>query len=207
MRWWNQNVKHRLEALHASLRERRVAAIVAGACLMLIATLAIRPDLIRSTHTSAGQRASEQILPLQPTADNPPAITEPEASPTPKMEEAKAVPSNPETVNPSVTHPPKIEPDKSLKQASEPTRKMRASPAPPGYYVQVGAFSDVARARALQKKIMQRGWPARLIEKGGSLMAVVIGPYDSRQKAAGKQQEIMRTFRLKGYPIQYTPAR
>ena len=195
-------MKARFEAWRASFREQRIAALVAGVCLALIVILGIRPDLMRPAHTPTEKPQPAQIPEPSPTDGNPvPMMNKPETSGQPVMRE-----TTPRATMGTSTDRSQLRPAKPSQQAPGLERKS-PEPTPPGYYIQVGAFSDARRAHALQRKILRHDWPARIIEKEAGLMAVVIGPYGSHREATGKQQEILRTFKLKGYPIQYAPTR
>jgi len=64
--------------------------------------------------------------------------------------------------------------------------------------VQLGAFSNAANARALQRKLQENKFKAytELIKSsGGERTRVRVGPYDSRE-AAEKARQRMRSLKL-----------
>jgi DedD protein len=66
------------------------------------------------------------------------------------------------------------------------------------YVVQLGAFSNAANARALQRKLQENKFKAytELIKSsGGERTRVRVGPYDSRE-AAEKARQRMRSLKL-----------
>jgi len=68
----------------------------------------------------------------------------------------------------------------SAQPASKPAPASAATrPIPPGArWVQAGAFADRANAERVWKALKAQGFPAGLVPvKGGSLTAVVVGPY------------------------------
>lgn len=72
---------------------------------------------------------------------------------------------------------------------------------PKKYYVQVGAFTDDKNALELANRLRSKGLPA-VVQKAGPLYKVMIGPYDSENKA----REILPKVRqeeLYGYVVSF----
>ncbi len=72
----------------------------------------------------------------------------------------------------------------------------------PGFYVQVGAFRDPARARALAGRLKRRGFSARIVAKAGGLHAVWAGPRSSRSEAETLKNSIQLKAGLSGFIVQ-----
>ena len=94
----------------------------------------------------------------------------------------------------------------TVKRPQQPTANIKPSPkhhpAASGFYVQVGAFSDENRAKALMRQLRAKGVASiQVVEKSPGLYAVLIGPFSTRRQAEARQQHLLHAFRLKGYPI------
>jgi rare lipoprotein A len=61
----------------------------------------------------------------------------------------------------------------------------------PGYYVQIGAFSDLENAQSLLERTDALGMRA-YVEKDGDTHRVVVGPYTSFSHASSAQRELER---------------
>jgi rare lipoprotein A len=61
----------------------------------------------------------------------------------------------------------------------------------PGYYVQIGAFSDLDNAQSLLERTNALGMRA-YVEKDGDTHRVVVGPYTSFSHASSAQRELER---------------
>lgn len=80
---------------------------------------------------------------------------------------------------------------RSDKPNASPHRK-RAAPAVHGYFVQLGAFRNQTRARALMARLKSLGWRVHLQPKSDQLHAVMVGPWpkqDSARKARGRLRQ------------------
>jgi len=75
-----------------------------------------------------------------------------------------------------------------------PVAATQASVSPSVWVVQVGAFSDDARATSLSSELAGRGFTAfksvRTMKSGALLQVVLVGPYDARAEAAAARDEI-----------------
>ena len=127
-----------------------------------------------------------------------PTLTGPDSSSQPvTAAPAVASPASTETVPPVRPVPapeavPKVE---APKPEPKPAPQVAASQ---DYVVQLGAFSNAANARALQRKLQENKFKAytELIKSsGGERTRVRVGPYDSRE-AAEKARQRMRSLKL-----------
>lgn len=90
------------------------------------------------------------------------------AGPAPQVREAPRVPA------PAAEPAPRAQPE----------RAAAPDPDAPRFAVQLGAFSDVDRARALYRRALDQGFEARLVRVPGSpLLRVRVGRFDSAAEA------------------------
>lgn len=125
-------------------------------------------------------------LPLGPATESTPAA--PAASLT-----EEAFPKAGGTVEPAPKPEAKVVPKATTKPA--PVGKSTAGDA---YLVQLGAFSNAANAKSLQKKLQDNKFKAHteLVQvPGGDRTRVRVGPYPSRE-AAEKARERLKTLKL-----------
>ena len=84
--------------------------------------------------------------------------------------------------------------------AAAPARKQAGRSAqaalPAGYYVQAGAFHSPQRAGLRLRQLKSAGWPARRVQKGEGLHAVLVGPYATRRRAEGARRRLSATMRI-----------
>jgi DedD protein len=127
----------------------------------------------------------------------------PEAAPAAPPEPVPAVEPKPE---PSKQEPPKPEVKAEPRPSSKPAQKHEVKPSPPAhvaagdesFVVQLGAFSNAANARTLQKKLQDNKFKAytELVKNaGGDRTRVRVGPYASRE-AAEKARERLKSMKL-----------
>lgn len=122
-----------------------------------------------ATAAPAGVAPSIPVVPPAKTETAPPVRSEPVAVP-------KAETPNPES------RPAPVQPVKTSED----------------FVVQLGAFSDPANARALQRKLQENKFKAYtevIKSSGGERTRVRVGPYDSRE-AAEKARQRMRSLKL-----------
>jgi len=75
---------------------------------------------------------------------------------------------------------------------AEQGREMASSPGEGRYTLQAGAFSDPARARALEAELRTRGLSARVAQIAGSdLFRVRVGHFSTRELAAAEAQSLV----------------
>ena len=146
-----------------------------------------------------------------PTPVTPRVTGMPEASPavqpgpTPVVEAKTASPKG-ETPRPEVKAKAKLEVKPEARLVPGPVQKHEVKPAQPGhaaasdesFVVQLGAFSNAANARALQKKLQDNKFKAytELVRNsGGDRTRVRVGPYASRD-AAEKARDRLKSMKL-----------
>lgn len=118
--------------------------------------------------------------------------------------------SRPVTAAPDVVSPVRTETALPVRPAPAPETAPKAETAKPepkqvppaaasqDYVVQLGAFSNAANARALQRKLQENKFKAYtevIRNSGGEKTRVRVGPYDSRE-AAEKARQRMRSLKL-----------
>jgi len=139
--------------------------------------------------------SSPATIPGMPTVLPPP----PEPASAAKPAQGPAVPE-PKAELPAA-EPPKAEPEPkpAPKSTAKPEHKpVTASGSGDGYVVQLGAFSNSANAKALQKKLQENKFKAytELVKSaGGDRTRVRVGPYASRE-AADKAREQLKSRKL-----------
>jgi len=124
-----------------------------------------------ATAAPAGVAPSSPVMPPAETETAPPVLPAPAPVPLPKAETPKPEP-----------RPAPVQPAKTSED----------------FVVQLGAFSNPANARALQRKLQENNFKAYtevIKSSGGERTRVRVGPYDSRE-AAEKVRQRMRSLNL-----------
>lgn len=158
--------------------------------------IAITIPPIPNPETSASPSGPPAVAGLPQAAPEPaaPKPAEPAQPPSPAV-------SAPETETPVAEIKPQARPES--KPAPKPVQKSESRAAPvttagDGYVVQLGAFSNSANARALQKKLQENKFKAytELVKSpGGDRTRVRVGPYTSRE-AADKARDQLKSRKL-----------
>ena len=167
--------------------KKRARRRLVGAITLVLLVVVFLPMFLDSEPKPLNQDIAITIPPLTPAdlpsqpvtaapAIDPPARTEsaPPARPTPVPEAA-----------------PKAE-------TAKPEPKPLAQASSQDYVVQLGAFSNAANAKALQRKLQENKFKAYtevIKNSGGERTRVRVGPYDSRE-AAEKARQRMRSLKL-----------
>ncbi|HEY5928927.1 MAG TPA: SPOR domain-containing protein, partial [Burkholderiales bacterium] len=157
--------------------------------------IAITIPPVPNSETPAPAPSSPPTIPGMPTVLPPP----PEPVSTAKPAQAPAVPELKAEL--PAAEPPKAEsePKPAPKSTAKPEHKpVTASGSGDGYVVQLGAFSNSANAKALQKKLQENKFKAytELVKSaGGDRTRVRVGPYASRE-AADKAREQLKSRKL-----------
>jgi len=173
----------------ASRQEHRTAWMVAAACMGLIAVILIWPGLFSSDEAAKDRQAAAPPnktyrLPQKASpAPEPAPVTKPHA---PAARAGKSAPAEKPVL-------------KKAPPASSPTTAVRAWTG--GYYVQLGAFRDRAKAKALVARVRKAGWAAHIEPRSANLHAVWTGPMTSREKAVQRLQQIDKAMHIKGFII------
>lgn len=129
--------------------------------------------------TPAAPEAEQAGRPVMPEA---PAASKSEPAPKPQPEPAP-------TAKPPVAQPAPAQQESAEAQRARAILEGRASPPPQAaaadstqFLVQVGAFSDLAKAQARQSELAARGFKA-FIETNGGVSRVRLGPFAARADA------------------------
>jgi cell division septation protein DedD len=83
-----------------------------------------------------------------------------------------------------------------------------AAPESAGWAVQMGTFANHSNAKALERKLREKGYSAFLYEVEGSnqrLTRVLVGPSAQRQEAANLVPKLEANLSVKGVVIRYEP--
>jgi len=185
--------------------KKRARRRLVGAIALVLLVVVFLPMFLDSEPKPLNQDIAITIPPI-PNADTP-APTPAPGSPVP----VAGMPSAPASPDPTAARPaepaqpeppaPAIKPEAAPKPAPKPaprTEARSASGATDGYVVQLGAFSNAANARTLQKKLQENKFKAytELIKSpGGDRTRVRVGPYASRE-AADKARDQLKSRKL-----------
>jgi DedD protein len=141
-------------------------------------------------------KAEEPVSTAPPAIAGMPVAPQPaEPAPAPSAPATPAPAAVPETLPPVAATRPEPKPEPKPKPAAKP---VPAAAAADGFVVQLGAFSNAANARALQKKLQENKFKAytELVKSsGGDRTRVRVGPYPSRE-AADKARDQLKSRRL-----------
>jgi len=141
-------------------------------------------------------------VPAAPAA--PPHVAGmPEAAPAVSSEpapvtEAKPEPPKSEVPAPETKPEPRLVAKPAQKHEPKPVSTSHAAAADESFVVQLGAFSNAANAKTLQKKLQDNKFKAytELVKNaGGDRTRVRVGPYASRE-AAEKARERLKSMKL-----------
>ncbi len=135
----------------------------------------------------APSRAVSAVLPVAPASASPapaPATTAPAASTpapagAPEAFTVPAITTITPTPRPAVAAPP------------TPIRVASVTPSAAAYWIQVGAFRDVDRAKTVMQQL--RFFRAEMLLAGQSLTRIRLGPFASRSAALSARRNLERT--------------
>lgn len=175
--------------------KKRARRRLVGAIALVLLVVVFLPMLLDSEPKPLNQDIAIIIPPLPgPDSSSRPATAAP----------ASPAPSGP-VVSPAKTETaPRPAPvPVALPKAETPKPEPGPAPVQPGqtsedFVVQLGAFSNAANARALQRKLQQNKFKAYtevIKNSSGERTRVRVGPYDSRE-AAEKARQRMRSLKL-----------
>jgi DedD protein len=192
--------------------KKRARRRLVGAVALVLLIVVFLPMILDSEPKPLNQDVAITIPPI-PKAESTSQLPAPVANvpPTPHVtgmpeaapEPAPAVEAKPEPPEPE---PPKPEVKAEARPLNKPAPKHEVKPAPPAraaagdesFVVQLGAFSNAANARTLQKKLQDNKFKAytELVKNaGGDRTRVRVGPYASRE-AAEKARERLKSMKL-----------
>jgi DedD protein len=142
-------------------------------------------------------------LALPPVETQEIAETEPEEAPEPVPAPVAAPPAEtpPEPAQPAR---PAVKP--SPPPAAAPTQSKPLAVPPPGWYIQVGSFSQQMNAEGLRDRLQAAGHNTRLqaINIGkAQVYRVLVGPATSRASAEQENAKLEKQQKIKGIVIEY----
>lgn len=194
--------------------KKRARRRLVGAIALVLLVVVFLPMFLDSEPKPLNQDISINIPPIPNPETTPPPSGPPvvpgmpqQAEPAPAAESAQsalppaagtAVAPDPKPEAPAVESKPR--PQAEAKPAPKPAAapKQESKSASDGYVAQLGAFSNAANARALQKKLQENKFKAytELIKSpGGDRTRVRVGPYPTRD-AADKARDQLKSRKL-----------
>lgn len=202
-----------IQSWRASLREYRTFLGLSFACMLLILVTSIKPGLF-TISTPVRTTAIESPAPSKPEPPVDTAVeTEPEPTPAPfetaqapaAVESIRPVepikPVRPvKPITPTVEHRPTPKPASKPAPAPQPKPAVSSSRVSPGYYVQLGAFSELPRAQGLADQLAAKGWHSAIVPKG-RMHAVWAGPAATRTEAESTLKAIRNKLKLTGFIV------
>jgi len=184
----------------AGLMEYRVALGVAVLASVLLIVFMLSPsgnqaDKDRqvampatANHVSSSNQAGAQA----PTYSIP---EKPANLPQTSANHARPSPAVPAPATRPVATPGK--PVSATNQGSAPHTKAAAH----GYFVQIGSYRNLANARKMAARMMQRGWESSITVNTAGLNTVRIGPVSTRSAAEKLRQRLLDKAKLKGFIV------
>lgn len=166
--------------------KKRARRRLVGAIALVLLVVVFLPMFLDSEPKPLNQDIAITIPPMPgPDSSAQPATAAPAVVPPARTETAPRPAPAPVSV-------PKVE---TPKPEPKPAQQVAASQ---DYVVQLGAFSNAANAKALQRKLQENKFKAytEVIKSSGTERTRVrVGPYDSRE-AAEKARQRIRTLKL-----------
>lgn len=196
--------------------KKRARRRLVGAVALVLLIVVFLPMVLDSEPKPLNQDIAISIPPIpkpESTQQNPPPVaTSPSAPVIPPR--VAGMPAAPATTRPDPAPAVEAKPDlpapkpetrPEAKPATKAAQKHENRPAPAarssseeGFVVQLGAFSNAANARALQKKLQDNKFKAytELVKNAaGDRTRVRVGPYATRESAE-KARERLKTMKL-----------
>jgi len=133
------------------------------------------------------KKVSEQAVPKEVSTIPSPVAREPDKKPRRRQQGIKG----------SVAH---AHHSKPLKIKSTAIQESRQTPGH-GYFIQVGAFHYLARAKMLQAKLLKSGWIISIVKRGKDMHAVWVGPWPSRPDADKAKVRLLHSLKIQGFII------
>jgi DedD protein len=168
--------------------KKRARRRLVGAIALVLVVVVFLPMFLDSEPKPLNQDIAITIPPITGPASSSRPVT---------VAPAVVAPAKPETAPPVRPVPVPETPPKAetVKPEPKPAQQVAASQ---DYVVQLGAFSNAANARALQRKLQENKFKAYtevIKNSGGERTRVRVGPYESRE-AAEKARLRMRSLKL-----------
>lgn len=176
--------------------KKRARRRLVGAIALVLVVVVFLPMFLDSEPQPLNQDIAINIPPIpEPEPAEPAPPVDPARAPTalpglpPPPEEAapaEAAPVSPAARAPAAPPATESKPAPARAEAEKPAAKPRSAASGDEYVVQLGAFSNAANAKALQKKLQENKFNAytELIKSsGGERTRVRVGPYPTREAA------------------------
>jgi len=188
--------------------EYRWILVAASICIVVVVAALIWPQSDQESVTPPAE--ARQVFRIPPK----PAHVKPQAS-TKKVRE-QTVPEGKSTIPSPVARKPDKEPrrkqrgitgsvvhsHRSKRRGIKSTAIQEARSTPGhGYFIQVGAFHYLARAKMLRAKLLKSGWVISIVKKDKDLHAVWVGPWSSRPEADRAKARLISTLKIHGFII------
>lgn len=170
----------------ASTLEQRIAWGMAASCIMLVLLASARPewfDFSTSQQKQATKQTARQALstPTKHAATQQRKIHL-KARIIPPATAAKKLPA----VHAKTKSPPPVKKPIAITD---------------GFYVQLGAFHESARAQGLADQLKRNGWTTVIASKPNGLHAVWVGPKKTRSEAEKLRKAIHLKLKNKGFIV------
>jgi len=183
----------------ASGREHRLALLIAVAGSLVLVLLLVKPSWFLTGQTVSDSKTHQSkttaySLPPKPERGSP---TDKGTNQAPALHKTGKQP-NPQAKK--IASPEKILDHKPAMAVTQPLKDKNRLVH--GYYVQVGAFKDVARAKKLANSLQHAGWHVQVIFKDHALHAVLVGPWPTRNQAQSTKLQLAYKNKVKGFIIQ-----
>jgi len=184
----------------ASLIEQRLAWSLSF-CAIVITLFAIAQpqwfELLSAVNSPVHQQApvTNPVQPARTKTMN--TITPAAESPAPK----KAPP--PAAIKPITQATPVTPPPTKHIAKKTSTIAPKKTVLAPGFYVQLGAFDEKARAQGLADQLKRKGWSVKIATKKNGMHAVWIGPKSTKSEAEILLKTIHSKLKQKGFIVQH----
>ncbi|HEX7742650.1 MAG TPA: SPOR domain-containing protein [Sphingobium sp.] len=188
--------------------KKRARRRLVGAVALVLLIVVFLPMILDSEPKPLNQDISITIPPVPKPEVAPPISAPTPATPAPAAPHVAGMPEGPApaqpesapAVEPRAATPKNATPRPEVRTAPKPAPKTEAKPAASddSFVVQLGAFSNAANARALQKKLQDNKFKAytELVKSAaGDRTRVRVGPYTTRE-AAEKARDRMKSMKL-----------
>ncbi|RLL50564.1 SPOR domain-containing protein [Mariprofundus sp. EBB-1] len=184
----------------ASLIEQRIAWSFSF-CAIIITLIAIAQpqwfELLSAVNSPVHQ-PTPVTKPVQPTRTKSMNTITPAEIPAPKK-----APPTPAVIKP-ITQATPVTPVQTKHIAKKPTTiAPKKTVLAPGFYVQLGAFDEKARAQGLADQLKRKGWSVKIATKKNGMHAVWIGPKSTKTEAETLLKTIHSKLKQKGFIVQH----
>jgi DedD protein len=194
--------------------KKRARRRLVGAVALVLLIVVFLPMILDSEPKPLNQDISITIPPVPKPEVAPPISAPTPATPAPATPHVAGMPEGPApaqpesapVVEPKAATPKNVTPRPEVRTAPKPAPKTeaksaasaRAAASDESFVVQLGAFSNAANAKALQRKLQDNKFKAytELVKSAaGERTRVRVGPYATRE-AAEKARDRMKSMKL-----------